>query len=98
MWHLMAGGDPFKKATPGRKLRIPAAAYNAFIDSALDFQRRQRDQRGHSRGRLGDESGLVLVYNDSGADLDRFSVATVSGIAISPADNLSEFQNGPILK
>ena len=52
----MAGGDPFKKATPGQKLRIPAAAYNAFIDSALDFQRRQRDQRGKSRGRPGDES------------------------------------------
>ena len=94
----MAGGDPFKKATPGQKLRIPAAAYNAFIDSALDFQRRQRDQRGKSRGRPGDESCLVLVCNSSGSDLARFAVVTVSGIAISPADNLGEFQDGPVLK
>jgi len=33
-------GNALKKVQAGQKLAIPAAAYNAFIDAAVDYRRR----------------------------------------------------------
>ena len=35
-------GDMFRKVRSGSPLRIPAAAYNAFVDAAVDLRRRER--------------------------------------------------------
>ncbi len=34
-------GDDLRKVRPGDPLRVPARAYNAFVDAALDLKRRQ---------------------------------------------------------
>jgi hypothetical protein len=85
-------GDNFKKVQTGDKLRIPAAAYNAFIDSAHDFQDRQRNQ-GRTPQAAYRTSGIVLVKNASGADQDRFAVLGVDAPIYTPEDNLDSFKN-----
>lgn len=89
-------GDALAKVTPGQPLRIPAAAYNAFVDAAVDLRMRQQRGGGAESAGRRRESGLVLLRNDSGGDLDRFAIVTLSGVAISPAENLNEFQAAPI--
>lgn len=86
-------GDAFKKTSPGQKLQLPAAAYNAFIDTALAFQRGrlQRGAAGPVAAPL--PEGLARVKNASGASQGRFGVLGIGGVAYGPGDNLAEFQN-----
>ncbi len=60
-------GDDFRKVRPGDKFRMPAKAYNAFIDVARDYQDRQQDM-GRTAQRGSESSTIVLVKNASGAD------------------------------
>ena len=72
------GGDALRKVAPGESLRIPAGAYNAFIDAAQDFQRRQRDHSSQAKD-APQIPGTVYIRNDSGADRARYEVLGVSG-------------------
>jgi hypothetical protein len=85
-------GDPFKNVTPGQRLEIPAAAYNAFLEAA----RRTRGQL-HETDRDDEtqfrQTGIVKVKNATGEDLGRFAVVALNAPIISPGDNLQEFQN-----
>lgn len=83
-------GDALKKVTAGEPLRIPAQAYNAFVDAAVDLRRRQqRPARDPMRAMR--QTGIVLVRNDSGDDLPRFGVLGVDGPLIEPEANEDEF-------
>jgi hypothetical protein len=85
-------GDNLKKVSKGDKLRIPAAAYNSFIDTARDFQARQRGIS--STPQAGTRSsGIVLVRNDSGDDLSRYTVLGIDSPIIDPEDSLDGFKN-----
>jgi len=84
--------DALKKVQPGQPLIIPAAAYNAFIDAALDFRERTA-LLGQSAQPAVAPSGLVLVRNDSGSDRKRFDILGVSGPVIDPAHNEAAFKN-----
>ncbi len=85
-------GNPLNKVQPGQKLRLPAAAYNAFVDAARDYRSRQQNQQQEPRPQHHD-TGIVLVKNASGTDRQRFDVLGVNGTVISPADNLDQFKN-----
>lgn len=85
-------GDHLKKVSKGDKLRIPAAAYNAFIDTARDFQARQRGISSTPQASTR-SSGIVLVRNDSGEDLSRYTVLGIDSPIIDPEDNLDGFKN-----
>ena len=65
--------DALRKVKSGDPLRIPAATFNAMIDTARDYQQRKqgREQTSFPAFR---QSGIVLVRNDSGSDRDRFEV------------------------
>ena len=84
--------DPLSKVRPGEKLRLPADAYNAFIDAARYVQQRQRgaESQGIPSSR---SSGIILVKNASGADRARFEVLGVDQPVFGPDDNLDEFKN-----
>ncbi len=84
--------DTFKKVKSGDKLRIPAATYNAFIDTALDYQSRQRNISSTPQA-VARSSGMILVRNDTGTDLDRYSVLGIDRPIIMPGDNLDSFKN-----
>jgi len=85
-------GDHLKKVQAGQPLEIPAGTFNTFIDTARAHLARQRStQTGTDRSYR--DPDIVLVRNDSGYDLGQFEVLGVSGVVISPADNLNEFKS-----
>ena len=83
--------DALRKVQAGQPLAIPASAYNAFVDAALDHR--------HRASRVGREArpafrqaSIVLVRNDSGADRERFDVLGVGVPVIDPADGADAFK------
>jgi len=84
--------DVLRKVQAGQKLVIPAAAYNAFIDAAVDYRRRTAHigQKAEPSQR---QASIVLVRNDSGGDLNRLAVLGIDSPVIDPADNEDEFKN-----
>jgi hypothetical protein len=85
-----------RKVKPGELLTIPASAYNAFVDAALDYQGRMLnlEKTGMAAGQNGN---LIVVKNNSGADRDRFQILGIDSVVISPTDNLQQFQNRPAI-
>ncbi len=85
-------GDPLKKVKRGDRLRIPAATYNAFIDTTVAFREQQLNRQG-----MGVPSTpareIVLVKNNTGADQDRFAVLGVNAPLFLPGNNLDSFKN-----
>jgi hypothetical protein len=86
-------GDDFRKVRPGDKFRMPAKAYNAFIDMARDWQDRQHDAESSAQAGSGPDSTVVLVKNATGVDQSRFAVLGISGPIYTPDDNLDSFKN-----
>ncbi|MEX0744877.1 MAG: hypothetical protein WD118_04680 [Phycisphaeraceae bacterium] len=93
----MADGDTLKKVQTGQPLKIPAQAYNAFIDTARAHAQREQDRHRHASP-PGSGAGTVLVRNDSGEDRDRFDVLGLDAPLITPEDNLPQFTNHVALK
>ncbi len=81
----------FRKARTGDPLVIPARTYNAFVDAAQDHQQRQRNALRESQ-RDFRHSGIVLVRNDTGVELERFAVLAITGPVINPVDNAEAFK------
>ncbi len=84
-------GDDLKKVSRGQPLRIPAMAYNSFIDAAVDFRNRTMSLGKEDRPK-DTRNGIVYVKNNSGADLPQFSVVGLTDILIYPEDNEPEFK------
>ena len=84
--------DSFRKVRSGQPLSIPASAYNAFIDAAQAHKDRRQDAGQNARDRFRD-GGVVLVKNNTGGDLSRFSVVGLDDPIILPADSFDGFAN-----
>jgi hypothetical protein len=84
--------DALKKVQSGQKLQIPAQAYNAFIDAAVDYRRRTAHigQKAEPTTR---QTSIVLVRNDSGSNQNRLAVLGIDAPIIDPATNDNEFKN-----
>ncbi len=80
-------GDPFKKVRPGERLKIPAAAYNGFVDAAR-MARGLHSAAGVPHWR---HSGLVTVKNITEDDQPRFAALEINGPLFTPEENLHEF-------
>lgn len=89
-------GDDLKKVQRGQALRIPAAAYNSFIDAAADYRNRTLGIGGQYKQR-DTRTGVILVRNDSGGTQEQFAVLGIDDIVISPDDNEREFRNRIVL-
>lgn len=81
--------DELKKVQPGAPLRIPAAAYNAFIDAAVEMRNRRFDRSSTQNSQS--DTQTILVRNDSGEDRDRFEVLGIDAPIIDPDDNSQAF-------
>ncbi len=86
-----------KRVQNGDEVTLSANAYNAWCDAAEDLQARRMSQTGVARPERHDPD-VVLVRNDSGADVGRFGVLGIDGPIITPTDNLDEFKNRVTLK
>lgn len=91
----MGVGGPLGKVTPGQPLRVPATAYNAFVDAA-EAHRRSLVTGGPGSG-AASQFDTAWVRNDSGHDRGRFEVLAVGSSPILPSVNLREFQRWPVL-
>jgi hypothetical protein len=81
-----------RKVRSGDPLVIPAAAYNAFIDAALDFRQRTA-HLGQGAQPSFPQASIVLVRNDSGSNQNRMAVLGVEAPIIDPSANEEEFRN-----
>lgn len=89
-------GDELKKVSRGQPLRIPATAYNSFVDAALDFRNRSLALEGEARQK-DTRNGILYVQNGTGVDLPQFSVVGLSEPVIFPSENEPEFRNRVVL-
>jgi len=90
-------GDTLKKAKPGDPLRIPAATFNTFVDSARDYLQRKQGT-GQKPTQAFRQTGIVLVKNASGADRGRFDVLGIDAPIFTPAESIDSFKNTVAVK
>ncbi len=91
-------GDPFRRVKPGDSLRgISAAGWNGAMDAARAFA--ESNLSGGAGSPIGTtpQTGIVLVQNNSGGDLDRFSVLGIDSPLISPTDGPDAFKSRVML-
>lgn len=81
-----------RKVRSGDPLVIPAAAYNAFIDAAIDYRQRTA-HLGQGAQPSFSQASIVLVRNDSGSNQNRMAVLGVDAPIIDPSANEEEFKN-----
>lgn len=97
----MSTGDGLTYVTPGTPLRIPASAYNSFVDAARAHRRAfgtgaAQDQATGLDGR----QTVVLVKNTTGSDVGLLSVLGIGGVQIDPNGSDAakfEFLRRPVL-
>lgn len=85
--------DLFNRVIAGQPIGdIRAPTWNAMLAAA---QAHQRNPRGPDNRIVGPntDSGMILVRNDTGDDLDRFSVVGLDVPVILPDDNLPQFKS-----
>ncbi len=76
-------GDMFRKVRSGSPLRIPAAAYNAFVDAAVDLRRRERTANAGPALEPA-QRGIVLVRNDSDDEIEPYHALAITGVLVQP--------------
>lgn len=76
-------GDAFRKVRSGQPLRLPAAAYNAFVDAAVTLRSRERNA-GAGPALEAPQRGIVLVRNDSEEDLAAYHALAITGVLVEP--------------
>lgn len=85
-----------RKVLPGDAIEPSASVHNAMVDAAL----------AHKRGAVrstwvpppvASSPGIVLVRNDSGANVGRAAVLGIDGVVIAPDVSVNEFQNRPLI-
>jgi len=84
-------GDQFRKVLPGDPLKIPAEAWNALVDLSQDQKNQRHDFLSQAEG-SSRQTTLAKVRNQTGADLDRFSIVALGAPIITPSANLKEFK------
>jgi len=85
--------DDLRKVRSGQPLRIPAGAYNAFVDAAVDL--RSRQGRGQAVAGPLVESvqrgiGVVLVRNDSDELIEPHHALAITGVLVEPGEDDQE--------
>jgi len=87
-------GNPLAKVSTGQPLKIPADAYNAFIDAAVT-DRARRKLFGAAPGPVVPYGDTAIVLNASETDIGRFGILGLGDALIRPAINANEFASKP---
>ena len=85
-----------KKVLPGDAIDLSASAHNAMIDAAL-AQRRSAVNSRWIPPPVSASPGIVLVRNNTAANVGRGAVLGIDGVVITPENNPHEFQNRPLV-
>jgi hypothetical protein len=90
--------EPLQKVQSGQRLRIPAAAYNAFVDAARELRSRQQSRSQDLIVPQPSAAITVRVKNASGGDIARFGVLGIDQPLFTPSANEEEFKNRVVLQ
>ena len=77
-----------EKVTAGSPLRIPAATFNSFIDAAQavkDMQSKTSVQKKNTN------SGLIVIENNSGGDLEAYDILGIDDPITTPTTDENRF-------
>ena len=88
----MADGDSLRKVRSGDPLKIPARAYNAFVDAAVAQRHRDQDRRRDIRPSTRNLD-IIDIRNTSGEARERFDVLALAEPIIDPLANERQFLN-----
>ena len=88
-------GDPYRKALPGEKLRIPAVTWNRVLDLVSPSSDRTAGQEFSYR-----QANLRLYcQNNTGTGVERFEVLAITGVTPTPSGVTGaaslQFQHSP---
>jgi len=81
-----------KKVKAGDPLKIPAPDYNAMIEAAKAHRRNQINFETEA-DRISNQSTVFPIRNNSGSDLDRFSILGIGEPVFDPEFHLNSFKN-----
>jgi len=82
-------GDALRKVRTGEPLRIPAAAYNAFVDAAVGYRSRDRNAVADPQREIM-QRGIVLVRNDSDQIIEPYHAMAITGVLVEPGGDDQE--------
>ena len=85
--------ENLRKVKSGEPLRIPASAYNAFVDST-----KPEFSTGRTPKQTFQNLDIVRIRNDSGSDRAIFDVLGIDGVVFTAAANLNDFQHNVTFK
>lgn len=89
-------GDPLKRVFPGSSAaRLPAQAWNAFIEASRFVKDRQHNL-GASSPYDNSRNEVIWIRNDTGENVERFGILGIGSPIISPETSLPEFLNKPV--
>ena len=89
-------GNPFKKLCKGAEFQISSTAQNTLMDVAQRAYGNAGQSVAAASG-LGGGHVVCRVLNNSGAAVGRFGILGLGGIAITPTENLADFQSNPVI-
>ncbi len=84
----------FDRVSKGQPLSISADDWNGAMEAAADH-RKDAGEFGSGPVQFERGSGIVNIVNNTSTNLDQFSVLGVTGVAITPTDNASDFKRQP---
>ncbi len=85
--------DDLRKVRAGDPLRVPAGAYNAFVETAVDLRRRQGGRApmpGSLVDSMGRGMGVLLVRNDSDEEIEPYQALAITGVLVEPGEDDQE--------
>jgi len=86
-------GDPLQHLLPGDEVPLNTDRDNTIAHAAAEVRAHGFNKAARKGKRQFAQSGIVLVKNVSGVDLDRFCVVGLGDPIIGPAVNLTEYYN-----
>jgi hypothetical protein len=86
--------DPFRRVSPGERLRVSAVAYNAMLEAAEAHKRPTAFGAGDAPG--GEPAGVLLAKNTTEDMIDRFRLVGFDGPLL--AGDAKGFLDRPCLK
>lgn len=84
-------GDPLRKVRVGEPLKIPAAAWNAFVDAARSVSN-QRHSAQSGPATVARDQITCLVKNNTGADVGQLGILSLGDPLVSPTDDEESFR------
>lgn len=91
----MATGGRFGHVAPGQKVTLRAGDWNGAMDAARWYD--QQKNGGATATKNLKRNIIVTVYNASAEDVPRNGILAITGLKITPTDNPTILQDGPIL-